>query len=364
MAVKKRLRGGRALLIVDFTFRDKSGRTQRYRRDAAIQTMAGAKAEEQRLRFEAVTTGEIRRLEPAPTFAAFVAGDVWRGHLALRCRPETTKRYGDLFRQHLLATFGRVRLDQIDRRGLEGFEAVLVGRGIKARGPVSLVRSVLRVAVGAGVLHALPEMPPLPKASDTLPSAPDRPHVDAMLGEARGWVRTAVALAAFAGLRSGEVRALEVRDVDLAHGVITVRHAISDGQVVTPKGKKERTVPIFDGLRPILAAAMAGKGPGDRIVVNANGQTPRRQSVLDAVVRVQARLGVADRCSFHQLRHAFCSVMIRNGASVEAVRGLAGHTNLRVTQRYVHANGADHRDAIACLGKSGNGAVTGPEVSA
>jgi integrase len=41
-----------------------------------------------------------------------------------------------------------------------------------------------------------------------------------MLGKAGGWLRIAITLAAFAGLRQGEMRALEVRDVDLKSGVI------------------------------------------------------------------------------------------------------------------------------------------------
>ena len=56
--------------------------------------------------------------------------------------------------------------------------------------------------------------------------------------------------------------------------------------------------------------------------------------------------------SFHSLRHYFCTTLIRRGASVEAVRVLAGHSGLAVTQRYVHATGADLKAAIAKL--SGN----------
>ena len=45
----------------------------------------------------------------------------------------------------------------------------------------------------------------------------------------------------------------------------------------------------------------------------------------------------------------FCSTLIRKGASVEAVRQLAGHSKLAVTQGYVHANAADLTEAIAKL---------------
>ncbi len=51
--------------------------------------------------------------------------------------------------------------------------------------------------------------------------------------------------------------------------------------------------------------------------------------------------------SYHALRHYFLSALVRVGANLEAVRELAGHSKLQTTQRYVHATGADHRDAIA-----------------
>jgi site-specific recombinase XerD len=49
------------------------------------------------------------------------------------------------------------------------------------------------------------------------------------------------------------------------------------------------------------------------------------------------------------LRHYFCSKLLSCGASVEAVRLLAGHSDLAITQRYVHALGNDLRAAIAKL---------------
>jgi site-specific recombinase XerD len=60
------------------------------------------------------------------------------------------------------------------------------------------------------------------------------------------------------------------------------------------------------------------------------------------------QLGVRE-WSFHSLRHYFCSALIRRGVGVEAVRLLAGHSKLDVTQRYVHATGDDLRAAIARL---------------
>ncbi len=70
--------------------------------------------------------------------------------------------------------------------------------------------------------------------------------------------------------------------------------------------------------------------------------------MLSALKRLEQKLGVRE-WSFHSLRHYFCSTLIRRGASVEAVRLLAGHSKLDVTQRYVHATADDLRAAIARL---------------
>lgn len=45
----------------------------------------------------------------------------------------------------------------------------------------------------------------------------------------------------------------------------------------------------------------------------------------------------------------FLTALVRGGANLEAVRELAGHSKLHTTQRYVHATGADLRDAIGRL---------------
>ncbi len=90
------------------------------------------------------------------------------------------------------------------------------------------------------------------------------------------------------------------------------------------------------------------KLPTARVLINEHGRTPATQHVLTKIKALQARHGLKER-SFHSLRHYFCSVLIRNGASLEVVRVLAGHSKLDITQRYVHATAADLTAAIAKL---------------
>ena len=219
---------------------------------------------------------------------------------------------------------------------------------MQPRGPLNLLRTILGAAVELGALGTLPTFPAT-RASRKLPDAPSTIEVGAMLQHAKGWLRIAIALASYAGLRSGEVRALEVRDVDLPNARLHVRRALSEDEVTTPKSGNERVVPLFPELQAILTEVMRSKLPRARVVQNGEGKTPTRQAILTRLKATLARHELPQR-SFHQLRHFFCSALVSRGASVEAVRLLAGHSNLATTQRYVHATGDELRGAIAMFG--------------
>jgi len=182
-----------------------------------------------------------------------------------------------------------------------------------------------------------------------VPDAPSPEEVEAIL-LAPGWLSLAVALGAMAGLRMGEVRALEVRDVDFEGHRILVRRAMSEETSLTPKSGHEREVPLAAGLEVRLREAVRDKLPRARVVLDDSGQTPSRQQVLHQFKRFLGKNGLKER-SFHSLRHYFISALMNNGAGAEAVRVLAGHSKLEMTQRYVHAATAHLRAAIDKLGK-------------
>lgn len=46
--------------------------------------------------------------------------------------------------------------------------------------------------------------------------------------------------------------------------------------------------------------------------------------------------GKVRRVSWHPLRHTFCSHLAMRGAPAVAIKELAGHTTIAVTNRYMH----------------------------
>jgi integrase len=351
--VRKVVRGGRPRWFIDFPYTDKDGVRRRFRRDASVQNYAAALAEAARLMKRAAETGaveqdvsEVSARAPAMTYGAFVSGPFDRVYMPTY-RPATARRYRELHRQRVLAFFGDMALDAIGPGHYRAFAASLHTDGVQTKGPITLVRTVLRAACESGLIDRAPDCPGgLVVASRKLADAPTSEEVETMLG-APGWLGLAIALGALAGLRMGEVRALEVRDVDFDRHRILVRRAMSEEASLTPKSGHEREIPLAAGLEARLRDAVKDKLPRARIVLDDRGQTPQRQHVLHSLKRFLARNGLPER----SFRHYFISELMNNGAGAEAVRVLAGHSKLEMTQRYAHAATAHLRAAIDKLGK-------------
>jgi integrase len=342
-------RGGRRILVVDFRYMDKDGREQRYRRDAGVQTMTGARAEAERLKRYALEHGTVDPPPTMPTFAEFVREQfvplIMPGYT-----PATRERYERLlWKEGVVASVGSKRLNEIGAREFKALEASVRERGVSPRQHLILVRVVLKTAHLFGTLERMPALPTVPRQPRKLPAAPSAEIVRRCLLGSTGWLRTAIALAYFGTQRNGEVRATRVRDVDFESNGLHVRRAFSHNELSTPKGKDDRRVPIAALLREILAEAARGKKPGDLIVVDEHGCTPSRQRLYKAFIALQKRLGISPTWSFHSLRHAFGTHAVRAGANVEAVRELMGHDDLETTALYLHAVAADKIAVIEAL---------------
>jgi integrase/recombinase XerD len=345
--VKKRERNGVTRLIIDFRYTDTAGKPCRFVRHAALQTRDGAEREAAEYYERAVGTGDP---EPAKreriALAAFWEG-TFRPKVLPLYRANTRTRYEALWRQRVRDALGLKHLDEIDGATLRGFARSIELEKRQAKGPVNFVRTILREAAHLGLIGEAPRLPPgTIKSSKKLPSAPTLDEVQSIIAKADGWLRVALGLGVYGGLRSGEIRALCVEDVNLSTGMLRIVRTLSEDEEESPKGEKERVVPIVAPLAEILRPALEGKAPGDRVVLTGKGTTPRRQHVLSRLVELQERLGMERTWSVHALRHGFCSHWVRMGIGVEAVRALAGHASLQVTNRYVHANGADLEAAM------------------
>jgi integrase/recombinase XerC len=137
-----------------------------------------------------------------------------------------------------------------------------------------------------------------------------------------------------AGLRVGEIVALDVRDLDLVRGEVRV----------WGKGGKERVVPLPEAARNALrrwvdARSVPGLLAQPLFTASAApaGAKPRRLSDRDArrLLAKRAReAGLAGRIHPHRMRHSYATHLLDMGADLRAIQELLGHASLSTTQRY------------------------------
>jgi integrase len=143
-------------------------------------------------------------------------------------------------------------------------------------------------------------------------------------------------VAAFTGLRRGELLALRWRDVDFADAAIHVRHNLAGGQLTTPKGGTERTVPLMHEAAAALAR-LSGReqftSEDDYVFCSKLGQPLSGRVVSRDYHQARERAGLR-HLRFHDLRHTFGTHAIRVADSREVMEWM-GHQDLATTQRYL-----------------------------
>jgi len=153
--------------------------------------------------------------------------------------------------------------------------------------------------------------------------------------------RALVELLYGAGLRVGELCALDVRDVEPRRGEVRVRG----------KGGKERVVPLPGLAREALDDWLSlRRRPGvlaEPLFIALRPRredAPRRLGERD-VRRVLHRrgldAGLAERVHPHRLRHSFATHLLDMGADLREIQELLGHASLSTTQKYT-AVSAEH----------------------
>ena len=139
--------------------------------------------------------------------------------------------------------------------------------------------------------------------------------------------------------------ALEWQDVDLEASIITVKRSDWKGHVTTPKGGRERLVPMPSQLRDALRRHQHLRGA--RVLTGKDGQPLTQKMVQNLVKRAARRAKVP--AGIHILRHTYCSHLAMHGGSARSIQELAGHQNLATTQRYMHLTPATLEATVRLL---------------
>lgn len=153
-----------------------------------------------------------------------------------------------------------------------------------------------------------------------------------------------ITVAAFTGLRLGELRALRWRDVDFAKQTIHVRGSFTHGEHGPTKSGKVRSVPLIDQAIVVLDALSRREhftGPEGVVFCSVTGGVLDDRLIRGAFYTALEGAGLGakrqseDPMVFHDLRHTFGTLAVEAWPLTD-VKAYMGHADVATTMIYVH----------------------------
>jgi integrase len=335
---------------VDVIYRLPNGKRARDRRRVRVASKSAAQRwGEARERHLLLHGPSLPVEKEVPTLEQFASRWLDGYVRANRHKPSGIAAKETILNVHLVPQLGTKRLDAINTEDVQQMKHALRSRAPKTINNVLTTLNVLlKTGVEWGVLdhvRCVIRLLPIPKGSaefydfdeyERLVEGTKTDDPNAIL---------IVLLGGEAGLRCGEMMALDWNDVDLTKRQLRVQRSDWKGHVTATKGGRVRFVPLTVRLAVTLRAHRHLRSA--RVLTQRNGLPLTQKIVQDYVRRAARRANL--KPGVHRLRHTFCSHLAMRGAPARAIQELAGHADLATTQRYMHLSPAAVESAIRLL---------------
>ncbi len=291
--------------------------------------------------------------------------EAWLVDRSRELKPRTTALYRGLLAGHLYPTLGGVQLDQITPAAVRAWHSRLDTGPTRRAHAYSLLRTILNTAVADDVITANPcrlrGAGQSRRVKDIRPATLD--ELARLAEEMPNRLGVIVLLAAWCGLRFGELVELRRKDVDTKEGVLRVRRAVTwvDGQPVIGVPKSDagvRVVAIPPHLIPTVAEHLlqhAGKGRDGLLFTAVDGVSPLTHDMLKRPFdRARQAVGRPD-LRFHDLRHTGAVLAAQTGATLAELMARLGHSTPGAALRYQHAAAGRDAQIAAALSQMAEG---------
>ncbi len=322
---------------------------------------------------EEVKTDEI----PALYASQLNLGDIalsWLEEKQGNVKESTYACYVNMVTRHILPEIGTLPLAEINSGVLRDFLNGKKQHGRVSGGALSdktisdlksLLSQILRYAEAAGLTENAPKCPPTPCRQPSI-SVLSKWEQAAIEKEAAAEDRPfslGILLSLYAGLRIGEVCALQWKDFDTNNETVSIRRTVIRIQNVDdPSGEKTkviigapktacslRTIPLPDF---IFSYFMERRLADERFMMTGSYKFMEPRVCLDRYKRLLRRAGVPDH-TFHALRHTFATRCVENGMDLKSLSEIMGHSSVKITlQRYVHPSMDSKKEQMTRLAKS------------
>lgn len=132
------------------------------------------------------------------------------------------------------------------------------------------------------------------------------------------------------GIKVSELLQVKLTDINLIIGILHLKN-----------GAKERIVPIYPAAVKSLTdyvqnvrGGIVGENSQDCLFTNLNGQPMSRQGFWKIIKQYAKQAGIKQEITPQTLRHSFAAHLLENGAKLQDIKEMLGHSDISSTQVY------------------------------
>jgi integrase/recombinase XerC len=246
------------------------------------------------------------------------------------------------FFDYVVIQYGETPLQQLSHIYIRSWLASLKDGGLTAKSinrKISTLKSFFKYQLKTGVLKQTPMTKIIaPKNEKRLPSFVADKDIRTLFDHVTfpdNWQgrteRLLLLLFYHTGMRLSEVIFLKSNQVNAANHTLKV----------LGKGNKERIIPISPELLSEiklyqLEREQMMKDQQEMLLLTVKGRPLSPRAVYSTVKKYLSLVTTIEKRSPHVLRHSFATHLTNNGADLNAVKELLGHSSLAATQIYTH----------------------------
>lgn len=256
-----------------------------------------------------------------------------------------------ILKSYILPTFGEWELSEVDTAAVMDWTDMMLSKVSPktASNRLAVLKRLLTYARDRKLIAEIPQIKMLKVRQQDARFLTEREVCD-LIECMDPWFQNMAVIAVNTGLRAGELRALQWRDVDLKRRVLRVsRSAWSwTHEATAPKSGKPRTVSLNGNACAAFADILR---LSDYVFgVPPKGLPVSYERIHVAMRRAVKEAGLKGDIGWHTLRHTFASHLARSGhVSLRTLQSLMGHANISTTMRYAHLFEDQGHDAVAVL---------------
>lgn len=261
--------------------------------------------------------------------------------------PHTIAAYkNDLAQFHTfsISNYDLVNAVDLDHQVIRSWLAHMVESGVSARSArrkLSTLKSYFRFLLKRGLIRENPMQKIIaPRASQKLPVFVGKDKMEKLFE----LISTDVG---FIGIRNRLVMEMLYATGMRVSELIAIKHKYISMEamtlIVTGKRNKQRIIPFGSQLLAVLKDYLVIKEEqfgiiniNDYLITTVKGKQSYPRLIYNIVTRNLLLVTTQTKKSPHVIRHSFATGMLNNGADLNAIKELLGHSSLAATQVYTH----------------------------